>query len=129
MIAVVDEDQWRLKRFLEILREVDQRLLQRALHTQQAARAHGNDIGDEADRRLLQRQRAKRTKRYNLTQTATCVGISRQGFYNWIKRGWVTPKRDYRGYPVFTVVDIVRIKRWCDTVQEGSSRQVACRDP
>ena len=51
-------------------------------------------------------------KRYNLSQAAKELGITRQGLYYWIKKGWVKPRRDYRNYPVFTVEDIKRIMDW-----------------
>ena len=38
---------------------------------------------------------------------------------NWIKKGWVTPKRDYRNYPVFTNNDVKKIKEWRDKLNEG----------
>lgn len=51
-------------------------------------------------------------KRYNLSQAAKELGITRQGLYYWIKKGWVTPKRDYKDQPVFTALDLKKIKEW-----------------
>lgn len=51
-------------------------------------------------------------KRYNITHTAKQLGITRQTLYNWIEKGWVKPKRDYRDYPVFTKEDIKNIEKW-----------------
>lgn len=65
-----------------------------------------------ADLRRVQAQRAKTIARYNLSQTAKLLGVTRQAAYYWINKGWVRPKRDGRGYPVFTVVDIQRLMRW-----------------
>ena len=35
-------------------------------------------------------------KRYNLSKAAKELGLTRQGLYYWIKKGWVKPKRDFR---------------------------------
>ena len=57
-------------------------------------------------------------KRYNLSEAAKELGLTRQGLYYWIKKGWVTPKRDYKGHPVFTDADLKKIKKWKDTLEE-----------
>ena len=51
-------------------------------------------------------------KRYNITHAAKELGVTRQTLYNWIEKGWVKPKRDYRDYPVFTKEDIKNIEKW-----------------
>ena len=51
-------------------------------------------------------------KHYTLSEAAKKLGLTRQGLYYWIKKGWVKPKRDYRNYPVFTDQDIKKIKEW-----------------
>jgi len=58
-------------------------------------------------------------KRYNLSEAAKELGLTRQGLYYWIKKKWVKPKRDYRNYPVFTAEDVKRIKEWRSRLQEG----------
>ncbi|HDK41916.1 MAG TPA: MerR family transcriptional regulator [Candidatus Pacearchaeota archaeon] len=58
-------------------------------------------------------------KRYNISQAAKEIGIARQTLYCWIKKEWVTPKRDYRNYPVFTEADIKKIKEWKNQLNEG----------
>lgn len=58
-------------------------------------------------------------KRYNITHAAKELGITRQTLYNWIEKGWVKPKRDYRKYPVFTAEDIKSIKEWREKLDEG----------
>lgn len=58
-------------------------------------------------------------KRYNVSQASKELGIARQTLYYWIKKGWVTPKRDYRNYPVFTENDIKKIRKWKNTLNEG----------
>jgi len=57
-------------------------------------------------------------KRYNITHAAKELDVTRQTLYNWIEKGWVTPKRDYRKYPVFTKADITKIKEWRDKLEE-----------
>ena len=59
------------------------------------------------------------SKRYNITHAAKELGVTRQTLYNWIKKGWVVPKRDYRKYPVFTEQDIKQIKEWRDKLVEA----------
>ncbi|MCK9615278.1 MAG: MerR family transcriptional regulator [Candidatus Omnitrophica bacterium] len=56
-------------------------------------------------------------KRYNLSEAAKELGLTRQGLYYWIKKGWATPKRDYKGYPVFTEIDLKKIKEWRDKLE------------
>jgi len=57
-------------------------------------------------------------KRYNITHAAKELGITRQTLYNWIEKGWVKPKRDYRNYPVFTAKDIKDINKWRKTLKD-----------
>ena len=58
-------------------------------------------------------------KRYTLSEAAKKLGLTRQGLYYWIKKGWVKPKRDYRNYPIFTDEDIQKIKKWKSTLVES----------
>ena len=58
-------------------------------------------------------------KRYNITHAAKELGVTRQTLYNWIEKGWVKPKKDYRGYQVFTKEDLKAIKEWRSRLQEG----------
>ena len=58
-------------------------------------------------------------KKYNLSEAAEELGLTRQGLYYWIKRGWVTPKRDYKGHPVFTDTDLKKIKDWKTTLNDS----------
>ncbi len=57
-------------------------------------------------------------KRYNITHAAKELGVTRQTLYNWIEKGWVKPKRDYRDYPVFTDKDIKDINKWRKTLKD-----------
>jgi len=56
--------------------------------------------------------RNQKSKCYSLSEAAKELGLTRQGLYYWIKKGWVKPKRDYRNYPIFTGQDIKKIKEW-----------------
>jgi len=58
-------------------------------------------------------------KKYNLSQTADKLGVTRQTLYYWMKKGWISPKRDYRNYPVFTEEDVKEIKNWKDKLKNG----------
>jgi len=57
-------------------------------------------------------------KRYNLSEAAKELDLTRQGLYYWIKKGWVTPKRDYKGHPVFTDADLEKIKEWKEKLEK-----------
>lgn len=57
-------------------------------------------------------------KKYNATQTAKLIGIHRQTLIDWIQKGWVKPKRDYRNWPVFTEECIKKIRRWRETLKD-----------
>ena len=56
-------------------------------------------------------------RRYTLSEVAKELGLTRQGLYYWIEKGWVKPKRDYRKYPVFTEEDVEKIKKWRDKLK------------
>jgi len=58
-------------------------------------------------------------KKYNLSEAAKELGLTRQGLYYWIEKGWVMPKRDYKGHPVFTEADLKKIKEWKDKLTGG----------
>jgi DNA-binding transcriptional MerR regulator len=58
-------------------------------------------------------------EKYNLSQAAKELGLTRQGLYYWIKKGWVKPKRDYRNYPIFTDTDIDNIKEWREKLTDA----------
>ena len=97
---------------MDILYEADQRRFKKLL----AERAEKNQTLDnqieECDKRVFRKTAKRSTKRYNLTQAARVVGVHRETLYYWIKKGWIKPKRDYRNYPVFTVLDIESMIEW-----------------
>jgi len=57
-------------------------------------------------------------KKYNHSETAKELGLTRQGLYYWMKKGWAVPKRDYKGHPVFTETDVKKIKEWRDKLKK-----------
>lgn len=57
-------------------------------------------------------------KRYTLSEAAEELGLTRQGLYYWINKGWATPQRDYKGHPVFTDKDINNLKTWRNKLNE-----------
>ena len=61
---------------------------------------------EDCDRKIFRRHIKRSSKKYNITQTARILEVHRQTLYYWIKKGIVKPRRDYRNYPVFTVLDI-----------------------
>ena len=56
-------------------------------------------------------------KTYSMTETAKLLGVHRQTMINWIRRGWVKHKRDYKDWPVFTDECIAKIKDWRETLK------------
>ena len=66
----------------------------------------------------MTKARNQKSKCYSLSEAAKKLGLTRQGLYYWIKRGWVKPKRDYRKYPVFTKEDIRNIEKWRSELKE-----------
>jgi predicted site-specific integrase-resolvase len=63
-------------------------------------------------------------KTYTMTETAKKLGVHRQTMINWIRKGWVKPKRDYKDWPVFTDECIAKIKEWRDTLKDTDEGSV-----
>ena len=72
---------------------------------------------EECDKKVFRKRTKRSVKRYNLTQTARILGVHRETLYYWIKKDWIKPKRDYRNYPVFTVLDIEELIKWKNTIK------------
>ena len=108
------EEQLRWEQALEYLFELDQLRLERLLREKAQQRQEAEQVIAVPDRKIVYRRQRRRTHRYNLTQTAKILQVTRQGLYYWMKRGWVKARRDHRGYPVFTVFDIEQIMKWRD---------------
>ena len=60
----------------------------------------------------------KSTKFHNIFRTAELLGVHERTVRYWIKKKWVTPKKDYRNYPVFTDEDIKKIGKWRNTLRK-----------
>ena len=58
----------------------------------------------------------KEQKLYNISELAEKLGLTRQTIYQWIEKGWIKPKRDYRDYPVFTEGDVDEIIKWKNAI-------------
>ena len=63
---------------------------------------------------------AKEPKRYNITAAAEELGVHRLSLYYWLKKGWITVKRDYRNLPVLTSEDLQKIRKWLNTLREDT---------
>lgn len=83
----------------------------RRMYCQWAAKEQARSVGKQYDEKELHRENGQ----YNLTGAAKALGVTRQCLYYWIKKRWITPRRDYRNYPVFTVFDIQAIEEWRKT--------------
>ncbi|NTU49660.1 MAG: MerR family transcriptional regulator [Desulfobulbaceae bacterium] len=68
-------------------------------------------------RRCCQKPTPNSEPRYNLSEAAKEFGVHRQTLYYWIKKGWIVPRRDCRGYPVYTLLDIQAIRRWRSSIR------------
>ena len=111
------EEQQRFERVLEILLEADRRCLENLIERKTQKEWEIDSQIEKADKKIFRKHSKRSTKRYNLTQTAKILGIHRETLYYWTKKGWIKPKRDYRNYPVFTVLDIENLIKWRNTIK------------
>ena len=72
---------------------------------------------EECDKTIFRKRIKRSANLYNMTQAAKIVGVHRETLYYWIKKGWINPKRDYRNYPVYTVLDIENLIKWKNRVK------------
>ncbi|MFC1806877.1 helix-turn-helix domain-containing protein [Candidatus Omnitrophota bacterium] len=72
---------------------------------------------EEVDDKVFRIYRKRLARWCNLTQVARILKVHRQTIYYWIKKGWCKPRRDYRNYPVFTVLDIESLIKWRNTIK------------
>ena len=111
------EPQQRWEKFFDILYEARKRSLEKKAEKKlQKERLIDSQIA-ECDKKIFRRQIKRSDKKYNMTQTARILGVHRETLYYWIKKGWLKPKRDYRNYPVFTVLDIEKLINWKNTIK------------
>ena len=102
---------------MEILTEAAKKHLEKILNKRKEREGQVNLILDEPDKKIIRKAQKRKLKRYNLSQTAKILNVPRQSLYYWIKKGWVKPWRDCRGYPVFTVFDVEKIIKWHNTIK------------
>jgi len=111
------EEQLRWQMALEIIFEADQKHFEYLWNKKKQERKKVEQIIDQPDKKIIRRAEKREVKRYNLTQAAKIIRVSRQGLYYWITKGLVKPRRDYRNYPVFTVFDIEKIIKWRNSIK------------
>ncbi len=103
-------------RALEIVARVYRRSLDEIESKKREREERANQTLDKLDKKIIRRAEQRKLKCYNLSQAAMILKVPRQTVYYWIKKGWVTPKRDYRNYPFFTVFDIEHLIKQRHTV-------------
>ena len=111
-------------RALDLFARVAQRNLDEISNKKKEREERVDKILEKPDKEIIQRAEQRKSKCYNLSQTAMILKVPRQTLYYWIKKGWVIPRRDYRNYPVFTVFDIEGIMKRHHTVSSGQEPNV-----
>jgi len=99
------------------LHEADKKRLEQILNERQEKEQRFDEQIEESHKKRFRKIQRRSTKKYNLTQTARILQVHRQSIYYWMKKKWVKPKRDFKGYPVFTVLDIERLIEWRNTLK------------
>ncbi len=102
---------------LEIIFEADQKYFEYLWNKKKQEQKEVEQIIDQPDKKIIRRAKKREVKRYNLSQAAKIIRVSRQGLYYWITKGLVKPRRDCRNYPVFTVFDIEKIIKWRNSIK------------
>jgi len=111
------EPQQRWEKVFDILYEARKRSLEKKAEKKlQKGQLLDSQI-EECDKKVFRKCAKRSAKKYNMTQTARILGVHREILYYWIKKGWLKPKRDYRNYPVFTVLDIEKLINWKNTIK------------
>ena len=59
----------------------------------------------------------KNNKVFNKAELAKELNVHYQTVNYWIKKGWITPKRNYKDYPVFTENDLKKIVKWKNSLK------------
>lgn len=111
------EPQQRWEKFFDILYEARKRSLEKKAEKKKQKEQLIDSQIAECDKKIFRRQIKRSDKRYNMTQTAKILGVHRETLYYWIKKGWLKSKRDYRNYPIFTVLDIEKLIKWKNTIK------------
>lgn len=102
---------------MEILFEADKKTLANLLEKQEQQQQKNESQIEKCDKKIFRKAAKRSSKRCNLKQTAEILGVHRQTLYYWIHKGWIKPKRDYRRYPVFTVLDIESMMKWKNRIK------------
>ena len=103
------EEQRRYEAVLEILFEADRKRLERLLDKKRAKEQCIDAQIEERHKKIFKKIRERSREKYNLTQSARILRVHRQTLYYWIKKKWINPKRDFKGYPFLTVLDIKKL--------------------
>jgi transcriptional regulator with PAS, ATPase and Fis domain len=111
------DEELRFKEFLRILSQADKRCLAELLGKGAGRISELDSQIENCDRKIIQRKTSRSNRNYNLTQVAHLLKVHRQTLYYWIKKNWFKPKRDYRDYPIFTVLDIENLVKWRNSVK------------
>ena len=114
------EEYQRVEPVLEILFEADKKILAKLLEKQEQRQQKIESQVEKCDKKVIRKAVQRSQKRYNLSQAAQLLGVHRQTMYYWIYKGWVSPKRDYRRYPVFTVLDIESMIEWKNVMKSSA---------
>ena len=102
---------------MEIIFEADKRCFEQLIEKRKCKEQAIDGQIEESDKKIFKECEQRSGKRYNLTQTARILRVHRQTIYYWIAKGWCKPQRDYRNYPVFTVLDIESLIKWRNTIK------------
>ncbi|MDP8234405.1 MAG: MerR family transcriptional regulator [Candidatus Saelkia tenebricola] len=111
------EPQQRWENFFDILYEACKRHLEKKTEKKLQKEQLIDSQIEECDKKVFHKCTKRSAKRYNMTQTARILGVHRETLYYWIKKGRIKPKRDYKNYPVFTVLDIEELIKWKNTIK------------
>lgn len=111
------EEQQRYEKVLGILFEADRKRLEQLLAKTREKEQRIDEQIEESHKKRFRKVQRRSIKTYNLTQTARILRVHRQTIYYWIKKKWIKPKRDFKGYPVFTVLDIEKLIEWENTTK------------
>ena len=111
------EEQQRFEQGIDLLFKLYQLDRERQLSTKLEKEKKLESRIEENDKKIFHRCIKRSDKKYNMTQVAGILGVHRQTLYYWIKKGWLKPKRDYRNYPVYTVLDIENIIKWKNSIK------------
>ena len=106
------------------MHEADKRRLAQLLEAREQQKQKIESQIEECDKKVFRKAAKRSAKRYNLTQTAMVVGVHRETLYYLIKKGWIKSKRDYRNYPVFTVLDIESLIKWKNRIKIEDSLKI-----